>query len=63
MNIAEISPFLRDAADQYLRAYIDLGIQAFILSGYPHAQECDYVGRYILPQLATAPLAVRAHEI
>lgn len=24
VNIAEISPFLRDAADQYLRAYIDL---------------------------------------
>ena len=24
VNVAEISPFLRDAADQYLRAYIDL---------------------------------------
>ena len=24
VNIAEVSPFLRDAADQYLRAYIDL---------------------------------------
>jgi alkanesulfonate monooxygenase len=36
-----------------LRAYMDLGIEAFILSGYPHAQECDYVGRYVLPQLPT----------
>lgn len=34
-----------------LRAYIDLGIRAFILSGYPHAEECDHVARYILPQL------------
>ena len=24
VNIAEVSPFLRDAADQYLRAYMDL---------------------------------------
>ncbi len=24
MNVAEVAPFLRDAADQYLRAYIDL---------------------------------------
>jgi alkanesulfonate monooxygenase len=34
-----------------LRAYADLGLEAFILSGYPHAAECDYVGRYILPRL------------
>jgi alkanesulfonate monooxygenase len=34
-----------------LRAYVDLGISAFILSGYPHAQECDYVARYVLPRL------------
>lgn len=39
-----------------LRSYIDLGIDAFILSGYPHATECDYVGRYVLPQLNTGPL-------
>ncbi|HUI26072.1 MAG TPA: LLM class flavin-dependent oxidoreductase [Candidatus Kryptonia bacterium] len=39
-----------------LRAYIDLGIHAFILSGYPHADECDYVGRYVLPRLTAAPL-------
>ena len=34
-----------------LRDYADLGLEAFILSGYPHAAECDYVGRYILPRL------------
>ena len=39
-----------------LRAYIALGIRSFILSGYPHEQECDYVARYVLPQLKTGPL-------
>jgi len=30
---------------------IDAGIDAFILSGYPHATECDLFGRYVLPQI------------
>ena len=40
-----------DQAVAKLRAYMDLGIEAFILSGYTHASECDYVGRYVLPRL------------
>ena len=40
-----------------LRAYQELGIEAFILSGYPHADECDRFARYVLPQLERAPLA------
>jgi alkanesulfonate monooxygenase len=39
-----------------LRAYAALGIEAFILSGYPHADECDHVARTVLPQLAHGPL-------
>jgi len=39
-----------------LRAYQQLGIEAFILSGYPHAAECELVGRYVLPRLAHGPL-------
>jgi alkanesulfonate monooxygenase len=39
-----------------LRAYADLGIEAFILSGYPHAGEADLFARYVLPQLPHAPL-------
>jgi alkanesulfonate monooxygenase len=39
-----------------LQAYRALGISAFILSGYPHAQECDLFARYVLPRLPTAPL-------
>lgn len=40
-----------------LNAYRALGIEAFILSGYPHATECDLFGRHVLPQLDHAPLA------
>lgn len=39
-----------------LRAYAALGIDAFILSGYPHARERDLVARYVLPTIAHAPL-------
>lgn len=41
-----------------LRAYAALGIDAFILSGYPHARERDLVARYVLPQLSHAPLGM-----
>jgi alkanesulfonate monooxygenase len=34
-----------------LRAYQDLGIETFILSGYPHADECDRFARLVLPQV------------
>src|SRR5690606_18182517 len=40
-----------------LQAYVDLGIDAFVLSGYPHAQECDLFARYVLPRLDHGPLA------
>jgi len=39
-----------------LNAYRDLGIDAFILSGYPHRDECELVGQHVLPRLAHAPL-------
>ncbi len=40
-----------------LEAYRALGLEAFILSGYPHARECDLFARYVLPRLPHAPLA------
>jgi alkanesulfonate monooxygenase len=40
-----------------LRAYADLGMEAFILSGYPHAAEADLFARYVLPRLDHAPLS------
>jgi alkanesulfonate monooxygenase SsuD/methylene tetrahydromethanopterin reductase-like flavin-dependent oxidoreductase (luciferase family) len=39
-----------------LRRYIDLGIRAFILSGYPHFDECDLFARHVLPRLDTVKL-------
>ena len=34
-----------------LRAYQQLGIESFILSGYPPADECDRFARLVMPQL------------
>lgn len=36
-----------------LERYIDMGIRAFILSGYPHLDECDLFARHVLPRLKT----------
>jgi len=39
-----------------INAYRALGIEAFILSGYPHKDECDLFARYVLPRLNHGPL-------
>ena len=39
-----------------LNAYRALGIEAFILSGYPHAAEADLFARHVLPRLDHGPL-------
>ena len=39
-----------------LRAYQAIGFDAFILSGYPHAAECDLFARYVLPYIEHGPL-------
>ncbi len=39
-----------------LRAYQAEGIEAFVLSGYPHAAEADLFARHVLPQLQHGPL-------
>lgn len=39
-----------------LNDYRDMGIEAFILSGYPHAAEADLFARYVLPRLDHGPL-------
>jgi alkanesulfonate monooxygenase len=43
-----------------LRAYAELGMEAFILSGYPNATECDLFARHVLPQLEHGPLTTSA---
>jgi alkanesulfonate monooxygenase len=41
-----------------LNEYRDMGIEAFILSGYPHAAEADLFARYVLPRLEHGPLSL-----
>jgi alkanesulfonate monooxygenase len=42
-----------------LRGYADLGMESFILSGYPHAAEGDLFARHVLPHLKHGPLLPR----
>ena len=42
-----------------LRDYAALGMEAFILSGYPHAAEGDLFARHVLPRLDHGPLLPR----
>jgi alkanesulfonate monooxygenase len=39
-----------------LDAYRQVGIEAFILSGYPHIAECNLFATHVLPKLDHAPL-------
>jgi alkanesulfonate monooxygenase len=40
-----------------IQRYIALGMRAFILSGYPHRDECDLFARYVLPRISQCVLA------
>ena len=33
-----------------LKRYVDMGIKSFILSGYPHQDECELFAKYVLPR-------------
>lgn len=39
-----------------IESYQKMGMRSFIFSGYPHLDECDYVGKLILPELKTCSL-------
>ena len=39
-----------------LNRYIDMGMRAFVLSGYPHRDECELFARHVLPRLPTCKL-------
>lgn len=34
-----------------IRRYMDMGIRAFIFSGYPHLEECNLFARHVLPYI------------
>jgi len=42
-----------------LQAYAALGMEAFILSGYPNVAECDLFARHVLRRLEHGPLLPR----
>ncbi|MEQ1748477.1 MAG: LLM class flavin-dependent oxidoreductase [Prosthecobacter sp.] len=39
-----------------LNRYMDMGIRAFVLSGYPHLDECDLFAKHVLPKLPACRL-------
>jgi alkanesulfonate monooxygenase len=40
-----------------LMSYRELGMEAFILSGYPHIDEAERFARLVLPHIPHGPLA------
>ena len=52
--------------DQVRDTILDLaeaGMNAFILSGYPHLAECDLFARYVLPELNHGRLEVEPQPV
>ena len=45
-----------DQGKKKINAYMDAGINAFILSGYPHISECELFGANVLNQIEHGPL-------
>lgn len=41
-----------------INRYLDMGIRAFILSGYPHIEESELFAKHILPRLKTCRMPV-----
>ena len=46
-----------------IRRYMDMGIRAFIFSGYPHLEECKRFGELVLPHLNTVSLPIEQNRI
>lgn len=41
-----------------MNRYMDMGIRAFVLSGYPLLEECELFGKHVLPHLPNVKLSV-----
>jgi len=39
-----------------IETYEKMGMRSFIFSGYPHLDECDYIGKLVMPHLKTCSL-------
>ena len=42
-----------DQVLEKINRYMEMGIRAFIFSGYPHADECKLFAKYVLPNIKT----------
>ena len=47
-----------DQVYEKLQRYVDMGMRAFIFSGYPHLDECRLFAEHVLPRLDTTRLNV-----
>ena len=45
-----------DQIAKKLEKYMEMGIRSFILSGYPHKQECELFARHVLPKIKNISL-------
>lgn len=46
-----------------INRYMDMGIRAFIFSGYPHKQECELFAKHVLPHLKTFSMPVEQGRV
>ena len=46
-----------------IKRYMELGIRAFIFSGYPHLDECNLFAKYVLPKIKTISMPVVQNRI
>ena len=46
-----------DQITSKINSYIDMGIDSFIFSGYPHNKECEIFGNYVLPHFNSVSLS------
>lgn len=47
-----------DQVYEKIQRYIDMGMRAFIFSGYPHLDECELFAKHVLPRLDTTKLNI-----
>ncbi len=52
-----------DQVYEKIQRYIDMGMRAFIFSGYPHLEECELFAKHVLPRLDTTKLNIEQERL
>lgn len=52
-----------DQIVEKLQRYMDMGIRAFIFSGYPHKEECERFAKLVLPRLKTFSMPIAQGKV